>query len=140
MNAGRVEQIGTPQAIYCSPATPFVARFLDMSNLLAGEITVEGGRAVLISTLGRFPTSHSARGKVNMLIRPDAARLDGSGVVNLDGKLLEHSFRGSSQRIQMQIGDQILSFDFPTSTDLPAVGSNLYISLDPNQAILIFPV
>jgi len=139
MKAGKVEQIGMPQEIYCNPASPFVARFLDMSNFIAGEIILDNGQPVLSTTLGRFATSHPARGAVSVLIRPDAARLDGSGMVKLEGKLLEHSFRGSSQRIRVQFADQVLSFDFPTATDLPAVGTTLPISLDTDQGILIFP-
>lgn len=140
MRSGKVEQIGTPQDIYCSPASPFVARFLDMSNLIPGEIVMENGQALLISTLGRLPISHPARGAVSVLIRPDAARLDGSGDVQLAGMLLDHSFRGSSQRIRMQVGDATLSFEFPTSTLLPAPGANLTLSLDPEQGLLVFPV
>ncbi|MBN2147922.1 MAG: TOBE domain-containing protein, partial [Anaerolineales bacterium] len=139
MNAGGVEQIGAPQEIYCSPASPFVARFLDMSNILPGEILVDGEQAVLSSTLGRFPVSHPSRGAVSLLVRPDAARLDGMGSVQLIGELLEHSFRGTSQRIRLGVGEIVLSFDFPTSTPLPPPGSKLRISLDPEQGVIIFP-
>jgi ABC-type Fe3+/spermidine/putrescine transport system ATPase subunit len=138
MNIGLIEQIGTPQEIYCSPASPFVARFLDMSNILPGEIIEENGQPVIVSNLGRFPVSHPARGAVSLLIRPDAARLDGTGSVQLAGKLLDHSFRGSSQRVRVQVLDQVLSFDFPTSTNLPAVGEQLAISVVPDEGIEIF--
>jgi putative spermidine/putrescine transport system ATP-binding protein len=37
-NEGRVEQIGTPQEVYEKPATRFVAGFLGVSNILAGDI------------------------------------------------------------------------------------------------------
>jgi putative spermidine/putrescine transport system ATP-binding protein len=36
-NAGRIEQVGTPAAVYETPATAFVAGFVGTSNLLAGE-------------------------------------------------------------------------------------------------------
>ncbi|MCB0240837.1 MAG: polyamine ABC transporter ATP-binding protein, partial [Anaerolineae bacterium] len=38
MNAGRIEQAGTPVEVYASPATSFVARFLGMHNLLPGTL------------------------------------------------------------------------------------------------------
>jgi len=38
MRAGRIEQAGTPEALYLRPATPFAARFLGMSNILSGSI------------------------------------------------------------------------------------------------------
>ncbi len=37
MNAGQIEQIGTPAEVYESPATVFVADFLGVSNLMDGE-------------------------------------------------------------------------------------------------------
>ena len=36
MNHGQIEQVGTPQEIYGRPATPFVAKFVGRSNLIAG--------------------------------------------------------------------------------------------------------
>ena len=36
MNHGQIEQVGTPQEIYSRPATPFVAKFVGRSNLIAG--------------------------------------------------------------------------------------------------------
>ena len=38
MSEGRVEQIGTPEEIYNSPATLFVAGFIGTANLLPGEV------------------------------------------------------------------------------------------------------
>src|SRR3954451_13432078 len=39
MNAGKVEQLGTPEELYERPATAFVAGFLGVSNLLEGRVT-----------------------------------------------------------------------------------------------------
>jgi len=38
MNEGRVEQIGTPEEIYHSPATVFVAGFIGVANLLPAKV------------------------------------------------------------------------------------------------------
>jgi sulfate transport system ATP-binding protein len=38
MNQGRIEQIGTPEAVYDHPATPFVASFLGSVNLFHGRV------------------------------------------------------------------------------------------------------
>src|SRR5829696_8962382 len=42
MNAGRLEQVGTPAEIYDRPRTPFVAEFIGEINLIEG--TISGGR------------------------------------------------------------------------------------------------
>jgi sulfate transport system ATP-binding protein len=38
INKGKVEQIGTPEAVYDHPATPFVANFLGSVNLFHGRV------------------------------------------------------------------------------------------------------
>ena len=44
MNRGRVEQVGTPEAVYRHPATPFVYGFLGSVNLFHGRIEGEALR------------------------------------------------------------------------------------------------
>jgi ABC-type Fe3+/spermidine/putrescine transport system ATPase subunit len=42
MNAGIVEQIGTPEEIYGEPRSPFVADFIGLSNFLSGRLLESG--------------------------------------------------------------------------------------------------
>jgi spermidine/putrescine transport system ATP-binding protein len=48
MSHGRVEQIGTPEEIYNSPRTVFVAGFIGSANLLPGTAVGRDGDAVII--------------------------------------------------------------------------------------------
>ena len=138
MNAGRLEQVGTPQAIYSQPASPFVARFLGMANLLDGTIAVHDGLKVLHTTLGEFKVDSPLNGQVTMLLRPDAARLDGSGDLHLDGRLSKCSFRGGFCRASVDVKGVALVFDFPLSANLPDNGETLRLSFDADQALQIF--
>ena len=55
MNAGSVEQIGTPEAIYESPSSAFVADFVGGTNLLRGtvvEVSGSGSCRVRVSGAG----------------------------------------------------------------------------------------
>jgi len=139
MNSGQVVQIGTPQEIYCDPASPFVARFLEMNNLIPGIVMRRENKQVAISKLGEFQISSVIDGPVSILIRPDMARLDDSGPLVLHGLLQEASFRGSLQRISITIDQTSLSFEFPSNISLPGPGQGITISLDPDIAIKIFP-
>jgi putative spermidine/putrescine transport system ATP-binding protein len=48
MDAGRVQQVAAPAAIYHRPENRFVAGFIGVTNLLRGRVTaVSGGRAVI---------------------------------------------------------------------------------------------
>lgn len=143
MNAGRIEQIGAPVALYRQPATPFVARFLGMENLLPGQI-VEGAPGWLTATpLGLLrsaagPVDAAAGDSVLAVARPDAARLVDLATraeENLvAGQLQEVSFRGSQVKITLSYADgQRLVFDLPGAAagDLPAPGQWIQVHLDP---------
>jgi len=53
MNDGRIEQEGTPTAVYDSPATAFVARFVGDSNALTGAVVrAEDDEVVVDSEVG----------------------------------------------------------------------------------------
>ena len=45
MNGGVIQHVGTPKNIYQRPANTFVATFIGRSNLIKGQMEVEGGRA-----------------------------------------------------------------------------------------------
>ena len=47
MNLGEIQQIGTPQAIYQRPANLFVASFIGRTNILNGEIRMDGDQPML---------------------------------------------------------------------------------------------
>jgi putative spermidine/putrescine transport system ATP-binding protein len=77
MNAGRVEQFDTPEAIYDRPATLFVATFIGTANLLGGRlgpradegwpVACEGGGALLLDRAS--PCSRA--GAVVVAARPE---------------------------------------------------------------------
>src|SRR2546429_5103581 len=50
MNAGRFEQVGTPQELYYQPRTPFVAGFVGANNRVAGRAVRVDGEGVEIAT------------------------------------------------------------------------------------------
>jgi len=135
MNAGRVEQSGTPQEIYLRPATPFVARFLGFMNLLEGEVRVENGQPGVKTPLGFWPVKSPASGAVSVLLRPEQVNLEGNGLGSLRGKVLQRSFRGSTCQIDVNIEGMRLRFEFPSDAALPRVGQEIRLSFDPHRAL-----
>ena len=53
MNEGRVEQIGTPQEIYHSPTSVFVANFIGVANLIPAVVQQAGGADATVVVAGR---------------------------------------------------------------------------------------
>jgi putative spermidine/putrescine transport system ATP-binding protein len=50
MNAGRIEQLAEPKAIYDRPATPFVMDFVGQATVLHGDVVQENAATVLVRT------------------------------------------------------------------------------------------
>jgi ABC-type Fe3+/spermidine/putrescine transport system ATPase subunit len=97
MNAGRLEQVGTPEEIYQRPASRFVATFIGEANLLAG--TRRGG-VVALKAGPRF-AAEGADGPLLAVARPEALSVladDALAEVTLAGKVEEVVFLGSHLR------------------------------------------
>ncbi len=89
MNAGRIEQIGTPEQVYGTPASTFVAGFIGSPpmNLLAGQADGKhfniGGQAFTLAT------SAPSSGALTLGIRPEHASLSADGQWPLRVEMLE---------------------------------------------------
>jgi len=100
MNHGRIEQLGTPQEIYDTPRSAFVARFIGGSNVLAGR-ALDGERIELGGAVLRTVGRELAPGeKVPVSVRQHdveilAAPQDGENV--LAATIARHVFLGASR-------------------------------------------
>lgn len=77
MNAGVIEQMGTPNELYEDPATTFAANFLGQSNLVSGRVLERNPETVLLEVQGSkliAPTSrtrHAQQQDVWVGVRPE---------------------------------------------------------------------
>jgi len=83
MNAGKIEQLGSPAELYELPRTAFVANFLGQSNLLPGTV-LDTGETLGVDIGGarvRLPASRavSTTGRVLVGVRPEKLHLLGPG-------------------------------------------------------------
>jgi putative spermidine/putrescine transport system ATP-binding protein len=108
MNAGNIEQIGTPEELYTSPSSAFVANFVGLSNRIPGElrgkeVTVYG---IKLGLLGESPGD----GSVSAMIRPEdiAIASEGATSTGLAATVVASSFLGSFRRTQVRLDDETL--------------------------------
>lgn len=134
LNAGQVEQDGTPQDIYQHPATPFVARFLGFENLAPGE----GQGAYAETTLGRLPLPQPYSGKLLVLLHPQHLSIGSSGGQVLKGVVTGVTFHGAYHRVMFKVGDQRLSLERTGTADQLTVGQEIQVSFNPAEAILVY--
>jgi ABC-type Fe3+/spermidine/putrescine transport system ATPase subunit len=75
MNHGRIEQVGTPSAIYNEPASRFVADFIGTSNLIDGVVVASSSGQVVLRAAagGEFSAVGSAPAgtKGALCVRPE---------------------------------------------------------------------
>ena len=101
MNAGRIEQLGSPAELYETPRTTFAANFLGQSNLLAATVTGTAGNDLLLDVHGCrivLPSSRTT-GSANRLwlgVRPEKLRVTAAGAAGncLTGIVTDASFTG----------------------------------------------
>ena len=151
MNRGRFEQLGTPQELYYSPATPFVAGFVGANNRLAGKAVAVNGSLVDVETTDGWvirARCHGAianGGKVEAFIRPEATTLGRtpaelpSGQLKHNGEVVSLLFDGANSAVLLK--EQRSQFEFRIAlpqtgafADLQ-VGNRIHFSFDPEQAV-----
>jgi spermidine/putrescine transport system ATP-binding protein len=151
MNHGRFEQLGTPQQLYYSPASAFVAGFVGTNNSVAGKaLTIAGGQVELVSGGGwavraRGQGAIAAGAEVQAYIRPEDMSLGGSPAelpaahVAHDGEVRSLLFDGANSAVlvrELQSGLE-LRVALPqgqASTGLRP-GARVCFGYDPQRAI-----
>ncbi|GGO02465.1 polyamine-transporting ATPase [Micromonospora parathelypteridis] len=151
MNAGRIEQLGTPADIYEFPATAFVANFLGHSNLLAGEAAGTAGGEVAVTAHGaRFSVpagrARADRGPVHLGVRPEKLHLVGSadqvpaGHQHVTGVVTDASYVGVSTQYLLRAGWGTELSVFVANSGAAVrtpVGSEAVACWDPRHAFLL---
>jgi spermidine/putrescine transport system ATP-binding protein len=107
MNAGRFEQIGTPQELYYSPQSGFVAGFVGDSNRWPGRVDSVAGSVAkvaaeeggsILAAVGDAGVRDGAR--VEVFVRPEAIALEGGGEENTQpGTVDSLLFNGANSRV-----------------------------------------
>ena len=148
MSRGVIEQIGTPQEIYRTPRTRFVADFLGSSNLFSGKVRAGGQGKVLDTPAGQFALSGEAAGlgeaatltvldtKTHLSVEKPAdavnvvpVRVIGEEFVGATATLYLETAQG--QEIRVQKGHDEIA-DLPTD-----IGQSLYAWWNPQDGHLV---
>jgi putative spermidine/putrescine transport system ATP-binding protein len=104
-NAGKLEQVGAPRAVYAAPATRFVAQFVGAANVL------EGAAAQRL-------TGHAAA-----MLRPERVRIGSSASARAQATVAETQFFGAFTRVKVRLGDEASEGSVLLQVDLPDAGA-----------------
>jgi sulfate transport system ATP-binding protein len=147
MNQGRIEQQGTPDAVFDQPATPFVMDFLGNVNVFHGR--VESGRAFWHGIPIDYPDyPHAQAREARVYLRPHELEISAPGAVAsrlgtcLSASVLRVVRSGAITRVACRPNgsDAELHVDVPTET---ARGLHLHpgasVAITPRRARVFIP-
>ncbi|SFP49527.1 ABC transporter ATP-binding protein [Tranquillimonas alkanivorans] len=129
MNAGRIEQVGPPIALYERPATKFVAEFIGSPpmNFIPGHAGADG---VTIGEGVKLDDRPHQHGEVSVGIRPEHLVRDTAGPLSVDVRVVERL--GASGNVYgwvEQTGSELVAS--LTDATLPQPGETMRMSVDP---------
>ena len=111
-NQGRLEQVATPQEVYDTPATRFVAQFVGAANVLEGAV------------------AQRLTGQASAMLRPERIALGSAAHSRASGSVGEVQYFGSFTRLRVDLGDAQLQADLPAGAAAPAAGQPVHLHWD----------
>jgi sn-glycerol 3-phosphate transport system ATP-binding protein len=131
MNAGRIEQIGTPEQVYLRPASTFVAGFIGSPpmNLLAGQ--ADGSRFVAGGHTVGLASAAPRSGALTLGVRPEHAQLDPAGHWPLRVEVLE--MLGAERLVYGRLGDAMFTLRIEATLAAPRPGETVRLHVPPEH-------
>lgn len=128
MNAGRIDQIGTPEELYLRPATAQVAAFVGVSSLVPGTVVGE-----FVDVWGqRLPLqTQTDPGSVDVFVRPENVRFTASDAPGVEATVQESTFLGSFRRSVVRTSDGTMLNVQHDAGERVQYGDTVRIALDP---------
>lgn len=149
MQAGRLDQLGTPREIYERPATRFVAGFIGTSNLIDGTVEhIEDGIARVTPGSGervlvQVPASVTAGEKLEISVRPEKIDLrrespSDTGLSVLSAVVTDVVYHGASTNytVKTTAGPHLVVFDQNafSADDLARPGDHVFLTWQPQHS------
>ena len=129
MDAGKIQQIGTPEDIYNEPKNAFVADFIGESNILDGIMRADGVVEIFNRRFACLDGGFAKDEPVDVVIRPEDVDIVPENEGQLKGTVTNVTFKG----MQYDIIVDFYGFKWLIqTTDLSPVGSRIGIKIDPD--------
>ncbi|AHK47457.1 alpha-glucoside ABC transporter, ATP-binding protein (plasmid) [Ensifer adhaerens OV14] len=138
LNAGRIEQVGTPMELYHKPANTFVAQFIGSpamnmipSRLAAGHVHFADGRSVAM-----LDYSSAGDATVQFGVRPEHLRQVGEEEATFFGTITNLERLGEHAIAHIDIGGDTMMAAKLANESQVAKGSHIGLGFDPDRALL----
>lgn len=145
MNAGRIEQIGSPTVVYEQPETAFVARFIGDSNLFEGRLSTREETLVVETGAGplRSHDDCDAEPGADVLgfVRPESVRTGEAAreCVNTTGATIAgRTYMGEQTEFTVDVEgmDEEFLVRIPGNVTLGPEGTDITVGWNPEDMLL----
>lgn len=133
MRDGRVVQTGAPAEIWREPADAWTATFLGFGPVVAADMA-DGSVHTPWGPIAVGPRPGVSAGPVDVVVRPDGARIDQSGPI--EARIVRAVFTGTRVELAAisESGPSLTVVVAPTGA--PAVGDHVRLSIDPDSVLV----
>ena len=129
MNAGKIQQIGTPEDIYNEPKNAFVADFIGESNIIDGVMLQDRVVGMYGKKFPCLDSGFAPNELVDVVIRPEDIDIVPEAEGQLTGTVTEVTFKGMHYDIIVDFrGFKWLI----QTTDFSPVGARIGVKIDPD--------
>jgi sn-glycerol 3-phosphate transport system ATP-binding protein len=131
MNAGRMEQIGTPDEVYHRPATTFVASFIGSPpmNLINGQ--ADGSRFTAGGQTLALPMAAPRAGELVLGLRPEHVELSQGGVTGWPLRVEALEMLGAERLVYGRLGEAQFIVRIDATLSAPHVGDTVSLQASP---------
>ena len=144
MNAGRIDDQGTPERVYLKPATRFTALFMGESNILEGRIVSASEGCLTVETALGSLTVEGVRtpgGSVALALRPEHIQVGGpppaGWIAGPAATLTETLFLGTHRRARLRLDDGTMLLARGPLGAMQPDGTPVMTSLDVSHVALL---
>jgi len=140
MRRGAIEQIGTPEQLYLTPKTPFIANFIGESNFFEGSIVKASRKTSIVELRGGLlievnSTEWKEGERVIIAVRPENIKLQPYAPADLNflpGLVERIRFIGGILRYEIRlVNDDMVTSRVPIETEKKfEVGEKMGVTLD----------
>jgi ABC-type Fe3+/spermidine/putrescine transport system ATPase subunit len=134
LNQGRLEQVGTPEELYCLPRTAFIASFLGPINWLVGDVDrQEGASGIRLPGGAWVPIDNRVEPntrRIRLGVRPEALRFAPDGF--LPARVVSRQFSGACFLVRLESeGPLRLTAELRADALVPGPGEEVRVRWDP---------
>jgi putative spermidine/putrescine transport system ATP-binding protein len=146
-NAGRIEQLATPEAIYDRPTTRFVAEFIGETNLFPGKLATRNGSGAKIKLdsgpviEASAPEAFAQGDAVLVSVRPERMHLSeaASAANSIRVKVLDTVYQGDHLRLRLAGGGLEIVAKLQRKARTWPVGAEAFATFEPQECMVIAP-